>query len=152
MADHLQQQFLDAYKATLIAASTAAGSSVYLDRVDEIPMSNLPALHIEGRSEVVDSISADWSQLQQRAYTFTVSCVTGLSTGAAAAARNLSKQVEQALFATQATSTANGKAKALRLEGSVEDRDGSAAVSLFTVRQSWVVEYVTQSGAPDTPY
>ena len=152
MADHLQQQLLDAYKATLIAAATAAGSRVYLDRVDEIPQANLPALHIEGQSESVESISVDWSQIQQRAYTFTVSCVTGLSSTAAVDARNLGKQVEQALFATQATSTAAGKAKALRLEGSTEDKDGAAAVSMYALRQSWVADYVTQSGVPDAAY
>lgn len=152
MADHLQQQLLDAYKATLIAASTAAGSNVFLDRVDEVPQASLPALHIEGQGETIESTSVDWSQIQERAYTFTVSCVTGLATGAAAAARNLGKQVEQALFAAQATSTASGKAKALRLEGSTEGKDGGAATSLYLVRQTWVVTYITLSGAPDTPY
>lgn len=152
MADHLQQQLLDAYKATLIAAATAAGSNVFLDRVDEVPQASLPALHIEGQGETIESTSVDWSQIQERAYTFTVSCVTGLAMGAAAAARNLGKQVEQALFAAQATSTASGKAKALRLEGSTEGKDGSAATSLYLVRQTWVVTYITLSGAPDTPY
>lgn len=152
MADHLQQQLLDAYQATLVAASTAAASRVYLDRVDEVPQANLPALHIEGQGESVDSTSIDWSQIQERAYTFTVSCITGLASGAAAAARNLAKQVEQALFATQATSTASGKAKALRLEGSSEGKDGAAATSFYLVRQTWVVTYVTQSGIPDTAY
>lgn len=152
MADHLQQQLLDAYKATLIAAATAAGSNVFLDRVDEIPTGSLPALHLEGRSETVESISADWSQIQQRAYSFTIACVTGQASGAATAARNLGKQVEQALFASQATSTASGKAKALRLEGSVEEKDGTSSVTLFTVRQSWVVDYITQSGVPDANF
>ena len=152
MADHLQQQLLSAYQATLVAASTAAASRVYLDRVDEVPQANLPALHIEGQGETVESTSIDWAQIQERAYSFTVSCITGLSSGAAAAARNLAKQVEQALFASQAASTASGKAKALRLEGSTEGKDGTAATSLYLVRQSWVVTYVTQSGIPDTAY
>lgn len=152
MADHLQQQLLSAYQATLIAAATAASTRVYLDRVDEVPLANLPALHIEGQGETVESTSIDWSQIQERAYSFTVSCITGLSSGAAAAARNLAKQVEQALFATQAISTASGKAKALRLEGSTEGKDGSAATSLYLVRQSWVVVYITQSGIPDATY
>ncbi len=152
MADHLQQQLLSAYQATLIAATTAASSRVYLDRVDEVPQANLPALHIEAQGETVESTSIDWSQIQERAYSFTISCITGLSSGAAAAARNLGKQVEQALFATQATSTASGKAKSLRLEGSTEGKDGSAVTSFYLVRQSWVVVYITQSGIPDSPY
>ena len=152
MADHLQQQLLDAYKATLIAASTVAGSNVFLDRVDEVPQALLPALHIEGQAESIESTSIDWAQLQERTYTFTVSCITGLTTGAAAAARNLAKQVEQALFASQATRTASGKAKALRLEGSNEGKDGSAATSFYLVRQTWAVMYVTQSGIPDANY
>lgn len=152
MADHLQQQLLSAYQATLVSAATAAGGNVFLDRVDELPQSQLPALHMEGQGETIESISVDWSQIQDRAYSFTVSCVTGLASGAAAAARNLGKQVEQALFASQAVSTASGKAKALRLEGSTESKDGSAATSLYVVRQTWVVQYVTQSGVPDTPY
>lgn len=152
MADHLQQQLLSAYQATLVAASTAAGSRVYLDRMDEIPQANLPALHIEGQGETIDSMSVDWALLQDRTYTFTIAAAVGTQTAPAAAARDLAKQVEQALFASQATSTASGKAKMLRLEGSNEDKDPSGATALFTVRQTWAVQYVTQSGAPDTAY
>jgi hypothetical protein len=152
MADHLQQQLLQAYQATLVAAGTAAGARVYLDRVDEIPQAYLPALHIEGQGEVVETISADWAGIQQRAYTFTVDAITGSNSGAAAAARDLAKQVEIALFASQAVSTASGRAKQLRLEGSSFERDASATVATFGVRQSWLVDYITQSGIPDASF
>jgi len=148
MADHLHQQVLEAYQATLVAAATSAGSRVYLDRLDEVPQASLPALLIEGRGEAVDNIAVDWQHIQQRAYTLTVTAIAASS----AAARNLAKQVEQALFASLSAATAAGKAKQLRLVGGAEDRDGAAATGLYSVAQTYIADLVTLAGTPDAAY
>lgn len=148
MADHLHQQVLDAYQATLVAAATSAASRVYLDRLDELPQASVPALLIEGRGESVENIAVDWQHIQQRAYTFTVTAIAATN----AAARNLAKQVEQALFASLSAATAGSKAKQLRLVGGVDDRDGAAATGLHSVTQTYVADLVTLAGTPDAAY
>ena len=151
MADHLQQQILEYVQATLASAATAAGSNVFLDRVDELLQANLPAIHIEGGDEDAQADSISFPTIYTRLYSFSVACVCGQSTGAAKAARNLAKQAEAALLASLTTFTAAGKAQALVLTGSTESKDGSGAVSLFEVRQTWTARYMTLGGTPDTP-
>ena len=87
MADHLQQQILEYVQTTLLAASTVAGAHVYLDRVDELMQSDLPALHIEGGDEDATPDSVDFPTYYTRTYGFTVSCIVGQATGAAKAAQ-----------------------------------------------------------------
>jgi hypothetical protein len=151
MADHLQQQILDYVQTTLASAATAAGSNVFLDRVDELLQANLPALHIEGGDEDVQPDSISFPTISTRTYSFSVACVVGQASGAAKAARNLGKQVEAALLASTTTFTAGGKAQSLVLTASSETKDGSGAVSLFEVRQQWQARYMTMGGSPDTP-
>jgi hypothetical protein len=151
MADHLQQQILDYVQTTLTSAATAAGSNVFLDRVDELLQANLPALHIEGGDEDSQPDSINFPTIYTRLYNFSVACVVGQASGAAKAARNLAKQVEAALLASTTTFTAGGKCQALLLTGSTEVKDGSGSVSMFEVRQQWQARYMTLGGAPDVP-
>lgn len=151
MADHLQQQILEHVQTTLAAAATAAGANVFLDRVDELQQTNLPALHIEGGDEDVQANSINFPTVLNRTYGFSVSCVVGQASGAAKAARNLAKQVEATLLASITTFTAAGKCQALLLTGSGEAKDGSGSVSMFEVRQQWQARYMTQGGTPDAP-
>lgn len=151
MADHLQQQILEAVQTNLLGAATAAASHVYLDRVDEIMQGDLPAIHIEGGDEEVTPDSLSFPTVYTRVYRFSVACICGQATGAAKAARNLAKQVEAALLASTSTATAGGKAQMLSLVASTEAKDGNGATSLFEVRQSWQAQYMTLGGAPDTP-
>jgi hypothetical protein len=151
MADHLQQQILEYAQATLVAAATAAGARIYLDRVDELMQADLPAVHLEGGDEEINGDTLGFPMVLERSYTFTAACVVGQATGAAKAARNLAKQVEAALLATTTTYTAGGAAKALWITASTESKDGSGATSLFEVRQTWVARYMAYGGSPDVP-
>lgn len=151
MADHLQQQILDAVHTNLLGAATAAGSHVYIDRVDELLQADLPTIHIEGGGEESTPDSLSFPTVYTRFYRFTVACVCGQSSGAAKAARNLGKQVEAAILASTSTATAGGLAKMLTFTGSTEAKDGNGATSFFEVRQTWQAQYITLGGAPDTP-
>jgi hypothetical protein len=155
MADHANQQILEAVQAVLIAASTAAGSTVYLDRVDEIPAASLPAIDILGGDDtgedLVDAISVHFPAVFQHDYGFTVRAVCAQASGAAKAARNLAKQVEAALLAGASTVSIGGKTIEMIYAGSTETKDGDAAVSMFAVSQSWRANYRTRGGTPDTP-
>lgn len=146
MTDHVQQQILDAAVSILLAAATTAGTGVFLERVDELMESDLPAIHVEGGDEDVSDESVTYPAIQRRTYSFTTSCiVSGADYGRNA--RNLAKQVEQALLTS--TSPLNGKASVLQLDGSTVAKDGSGAVALFEVRQKWRATYYTQGGVPD---
>lgn len=151
MADHLQQQILDAVQANLLGAATAAGSHVYLDRVDELMPLDLPAIHIEGLGEDATPDSLSFPTVYTRIYRFTVACVCGQASGAAKAARNMAKQVEAAILASTTTATAGGLAQMLSITGSTEAKDGNGATSFFEVRQTWQAQYMTLGGSPDTP-
>ena len=73
MADHINQQVLDAIKATLVAAGTDAAARVYLDRLDPVPESELPAILIEGVGEVVEVQSVSFPPIYLRQYSLTIS-------------------------------------------------------------------------------
>lgn len=149
MADHLQQQILDEVKSILIAANTAAGSNVFLERVDELMESEFPAINVEGGDEDVTDESYGFPAIQRREYRFSTSCaVSGDNYGRDA--RNLQAQVEKALFA--AVQPLNGKAQLLSLAGSdIPDKDGSGSTIFSAVRQHWLATYHTRAGTPDAP-
>ena len=154
MADHLQNQLLDFVLATITGAGTAAGSSVFLDRVDELPESSLPAVLIEGIGDVrVEAVGFDWPPTQQRTYAFAITCVVHHADGAGRDARNLAGQVEQALLASGVVASAGNLASGpMRLQPGQEIRDGASELHLYGVRQIWHVDYVTAAGIPDAVY
>ena len=155
MADHVQQQILEAVQTALVAAATVAGSRVYLDRVDEIPQGNLPAIDILGPEdtgeEAIEYLTMHFPPVQRRSYTFAINSVTALASGSAKAARNLAKQVEAALMAGVATITVSGKAIDLLLAEGAERKDGGGALPMFAVRHVWQAQYTTTAGTPDVP-
>jgi len=155
MADHAHQRILDAVQTVLASASTAAGARVYLDRVDELPAANLPAIDILGAEDTgedaIDVLSIGWPPILQHSYGFAIACVCAQAAGAAKAARNLAKQVEAALLAGAATVSIGGVSIDMLMTGSVEIKSGEGAVSMFAVRQLWQAQYQTQGGAPDVP-
>lgn len=146
MADHQQQQILDAISALLLASATAAGTHVFTERVDELMESELPAIHIEGGDEDVSDETIGYPALQMRRFQFFTSCIVS-GADYARAARNLAKQVEAALQGTALA--ANGKANTLTLTGSNVQKDGTGASVLFEVRQHWIAQYITRAGTPD---
>lgn len=155
MADHVQQQILEAVQTVLVAAATAASTRVYLDRVDEIPQANLPAIDILGPDDIgeesIEYLTMHFPPVQQRSYSFTISSVTALATGSAKAARNLAKEVEAALLAAVGTITVGGKSIDLVLAEGTERKDGAGALPMFAVRQTWQAQYITNGGTPDVP-
>jgi hypothetical protein len=155
MADHAHQRILEAVQSVLVAASTAAGANVFLDRVDELPATSLPAIDILGADDTgedsIEVLTIGSPPMLQHAYSFPISCVCAQKDGAAKAARNLAKQVEAALLAASNAIVVGGKSILLVSDGSAEIKDGAGAVSMFAVRQQWQAQYQTQGGAPDVP-
>lgn len=145
---HVQQQILTALAATLVAASTAAGASVYVDHPDELTASMLPAIVITAGPEQIDAMGMGFPFAQDRRMAVDIiSVCTG--SGAAAASRALAAQVEAALYASESTARLGGLAKSpLLLQSADPTVSGQASQLIAEVRQGWQVLYQTASGAP----
>lgn len=154
MADHVHQQILQAVQAALISANTAAQSRVDLDRTDELPESELPAISIlplgDAGSEAVEYLqTVHRPPLQQdRAYTFSIHCISGGDRGSMKVARNLAASVEVALLATATAIQVGGKSIRMLLSQSEEVKTGAANTRLFSVRQQWQAQFRTVGGVP----
>lgn len=148
MAAHVQQQILTALAATLVAASTAAGASVYVDHPDELTAAMLPAIVITCGPEQIEAMGMGFPFAQDRRMAVDIiSVCTG--SGAAAASRALAAQVEAALYASESTARLGGLAKSpLLLQSADPTVSGQASQLIAEVRQGWQVLYQTASGAP----
>ncbi len=143
---HVQQQILDGVQAALIAASTAAGARVYLDRVDALEESDLPALLVQEAPEGESVEPATVSGLEQRSYAVLVAAVVAHGADYAKQARALGLQVEQTLgvpaFAVPKPGRARIASSRITLSG-----DGNKAMAAR--EQTWRFTYFTRRGAPD---
>lgn len=152
MADHLQQQILERVQAVLLAAATDAGSRVYLDRADEIPQVDVPAIDILGREEVgeesIDYLTLNHPAVQRRSYSFPITSYAK-GNGAARASRNLAGAVESALAASAGAVAIGATAIEVVLAESSERKDGLGATLICAVRQVWQAQYQTHAGTPD---
>lgn len=144
MAAHLQQQILTAYKAALVAASTAAGARVYVDRPDELTAALLPAIVLTEGAEQVQDLSLDAPAMQERVLQIDI---TAVCTGATAPAdaRALGSEIEIALHGER---TAGGLVQHLALTGSSPQIDGGATQLMAERRQNWQATYYTLAGQP----
>jgi hypothetical protein len=145
---HITQQILDALAATIVAASTAAGASVYVDHPDELTAAMLPAIVITAGPEQIDAMGMGFPFAQDRRMAVDIiSVCTG--SGAAAASRALAAQVEAALYASESTARLGGLAKSpILLQSADPTVSGQASQLIAEVRQGWQVLYQTASGAP----
>lgn len=154
MADHLQNQILDAVKAALVSAALVATGRVYLDRTDEIPEGGLPAIDIlggdEGDEESIEYQTVHFPPLQARAFTFPIASITR-GEDCARSARNLAGDVEAVLLASSGAITVGGRKVSMLLASSSSTKTGDANTRMCAVRQSWQAQYHTQGGAPTAP-
>ena len=149
---HMQQQILEAMQAVIIAANTAAGSDVEIDRTEPWPAERVPAVEIttEDSAELVEPLTAHHPHLQQRTFEFEIRCTASGRT-APAESRALGAEVETALIASASDVTLGGLTRTLLLTGVSSLKDGSGEVPVAEQRQKWRAIYVTQSGAPTQP-
>lgn len=153
MADHVQDQILDALSALLIGAGTSAGASVFTERVDELPRNKTKAIEIEAQSEEIESpTNIGWPRTQMRAFALDIRCTVKQQGAYRKAAGNLAKEVEQAIAASQVAQTLGGIASlGVHLSRSVVAKDGSGDKALYSIVQSWTAGYQTRANAPDVP-
>ena len=144
---HAQQQVLDAVQAVLAAGGTVAGSRVYLDRVDALQATELPAILIteEQGGETAEQFAVHG--IDKRDLSVQVHCVLAHTTTAAADARSFGLEVEKLLAAS--TSLAAKCSQGWRMTNSRLDINGDADRLLAVRQQSWTFSYLVPATAPD---
>lgn len=142
-----QQQILNALQALLAAGGTVAGGRVFVDRVDPLQPSELPAIIIqedpagEACEPVIDG------QVDRRELAVSVHCVISHSSNAAAQAREFGVVVEKLIAGSAALATlAQG---AVQLQSSRPNLEGDSDRLLATRAQSWLFAYFVHPTTPD---
>ena len=143
---HAQQQIIDALQVLLIAGATAAAGRVFVDRVDPLQPSELPALLItEDDGETSETVYLDGGE--RRELTVVISCVVAADTNATAAARQLGLVVEKLVTGSNALAAlARGELRIIR-SSPVTSGDGDRL--LAAREQGWRFAYFVNPASPD---
>lgn len=145
---HVQQQILEAVKAVLVAAATDAGDSVFLDHLDPLDLTQLPALLIEESPSGESVTPSTLSGVQRRDLRVSVTAVVAHASEYGARARELGLQVEKALAA--ATPQLIRLAKAgFALETGRMLLSGEGKEAKAARQQVWRFSYLVRPNAPD---
>lgn len=150
MADHQQDVILQALRAALLAANTAAGDRVRIEGVDPVPADSMPMIEIEAGQEAVRALTVSYPARQERDFDIEVRVLAAQNDDYRATAGRLLAQVEAALNppGTGAGPVGVLPPGRLRLLGSTPDRDGNASRVVYTIRSLWRVKYFTTEGRP----
>ncbi len=141
------QQILDTLQAVLAAGATAAGARVFVDRVDPLQASELPAILIEEGSSGESAQPFTISGIDRREVSVQVHCVIAHSAAAAAASRDFGVAVEKLLSASTAVQAK--ASQGMQLESSRPTLQGEGDRLLASRSQSWVFAYLVRPEAPD---
>lgn len=155
MADHIQDQLLDYYRALLAGGGTSAADRVEIDRLDPVPMSKCPHLGLEAEDE--EKVTAEqgnigFPQTSARFFGFAVTCSVAQVADYGRAGRTLALQVERLFNGSLLVNQAGGIARnGTRLMRTEFRRDGGAEKPVYQVVQHWIAGYVARDDAPDIP-
>jgi len=149
---HVQQQILDALQAALASAGTAAAARVYVERVDPLPQTQLPALLLEEAEggETIGELLLDGTQ--ERIYAITIACAVQSASNYGAQARALGLQVEQ-LLASDTLAMAPLIALCsggIRLAAVRMATTGEGEQTLAVRLHTWLFTYFAHQARPDT--
>jgi len=142
-----QQQILNALQALLAAGATVAGIRVFVDRVDPLQPSELPAILIEEGSAGESVEPYTISGLERRELAVQVHCVISHSTSAAADSRTFGVAVEKLIAASTALQIL--AQLGVQLQATRPTLQGEGDRLLATRSQSWQLAYLVRPEAPD---
>lgn len=149
MADHVQQQILEAVEAALKAAATPAGNRVFLDLLDPLEDDQLPAIVVLEAPEGEQIEPQTVNGLEQRQFAVSVQCMVAHSTDYARQARALGAAVERVLGAPRMPIPKPGRS---RLRASRITLIGDADRAVASREQTWQFAYYTRRGEPDVAH
>ncbi len=143
---HVQQQILEGVRAALIAAATAAGDRVFLDRIDPLEAAELPALLVEESPNGETLDPQDVHGMEQRLYPVLVTAVVAHAADYSSQARALGLEVEKVLGVPTFHVPKPGRA---RIASTRMALSGEGDRSVAAREQTWNFTYFTRRGAPD---
>lgn len=144
---HAQQQILEAVAAVLAAGSTAAGSRVFLDRIDSLQPSDLPAITVDEAAEGEAVELSTFDNVEQRTLSVSVACIVAHGSAAAAQARELGLQVEKLLAASTALRALCKLG--VQITSSRIEISGEGDRLMAAREQSWTMKYMVAAENPE---
>ena len=153
MTDHVARQILDAVVTTCTGLTTT-GTKIYRSRVHTMVESNLPALLIYARQDILEeetsSMQTDGKKGNQYVLSISIDAVEK-DASETTAENNLFTIRKEVQIALEADLTLSGKCKDLWLvEANIEDRTGSGDSPILTMLMLWNFIYRIKQGAPQT--
>ena len=141
------QQILDTLQAVLAAGATVAAARVFVDRVDPLQASELPAILIEEGTGGESAQPFTISGIDRRELSVQVHCVIAHSSNAANQSRDFGVAVEKLLAASAAVQAK--ASQGVQLENSRPTLQGDGDRLLASRSQSWQFAYLVRPEAPD---
>ena len=144
---HAQQQILEAVKTVLAGGATAAGSRVFLDRVNALQPNELPAITVDEAAEGESVELTTIDNVEQRALGVTVACIVAHGSAAAAQARDLGLQVEKLLAGSTALRALCKLG--VQINSSRIEISGEGDRLMAAREQNWTMTYMCAAETPD---
>jgi hypothetical protein len=153
MTDHVARQILDSVVSTCTGL-TSTGSNIFRSRVHTMVESNLPALLIYAREDVLEeetsSMQTDGNKGNQYVLSISIDAVEK-DASETTAENTLFKIRKEVQIALEGDLSLGGKCKDLWLaEANIEDRTGSGDSPILTLMMTWNFLYRIKQGAPQT--
>lgn len=144
---HLQQQILDLIKTTLVAGATAAGARVFVDRVNPLQASELPAILVDEAPDGEQVQPYTVHGAYQRQLAVQINCVVANGTSAALQARSLGLDVEKLIQTSAPLAALCQLGIELNASRLVASGDGDRLMA--SREQAWTFSTLSRRETPD---
>jgi hypothetical protein len=148
VANHLRRQIREAV-ATLLTGLTTTGNRVFKSRVQTLQDNQLPALVILTNEETVTQSSIHSNPLLDRQLSVQVIAKAKANTNLDDTLDQIIKEVEMAVFASNAANTLGGLVKGLVLDSIDITFNGEAETKVGEAVMAFTAVYFNQAATPD---
>jgi hypothetical protein len=148
VANHLRRQIREAV-ATLLTGLTTTGNRVFQSRVQTLKDNQLPALVILTNEETVTQQTIHSNPLLERQLSVQVIAKAKANTNLDDTLDQIIKEVEMAVFASDAANTLGGLVKGLVLDSLDITFNGEAETKVGEAVMAFTAVYFNQAATPD---
>jgi hypothetical protein len=148
VANHLRRQIREAV-ATLLTGLTTTGNRVFKSRVQTLQDNQLPALVILTNEETVTQSTIHSNPLLERQLSVQVIAKAKANTNLDDTLDQIIKEVEMAVFASNAANTLGGLVKGLVLDSIDITFNGEAETKVGEAVMAFTAVYFNQAATPD---
>jgi hypothetical protein len=148
VANHLRRQIREAV-ATLLTGLTTTGNRVFKSRVQTLKDNQLPAIVILTNEETVTQSTIHSNPLLERQLSVQVIAKAKANTNLDDTLDQIIKEVEMAVFASDAANTLGGLVKGLVLDSLDITFNGEAETKVGEAVMAFTAVYFNQAATPD---